>query len=327
MPEQPVEISVPAPTPLPQPPRAARPNRRWTWSNGSSECPNFIPGNNFDGYPVGRPLLAKEQSFYVNGSLHRRFAWVRQICLEYKAAKIHQLQEKLMALYKEEEANNPASLRSLTPWQRGVEGGEDELSSQEDKLIQEIDALVGSYDRTFDQDRRMRKAPERRVEASNLLRHIDHANMLDDEARRHYLELDDFATTRDQSDAIPELFDSLIYGSKGSFTDILMKPFVNKEKTENSTWGTHYLHKPMKQTFTALSASAVLLMLLAPIGILYFVEPSKPISFSVVLIFATAAAWMMSKLPGAKFETVFIAGAAYMAVQVTFLANFQGSSK
>lgn len=173
----------------------------------------------------------------------------------------------------------------------------------------------------------MRQAPESRFEASNLLRHIDHANMLDDEARRHFLELDDFATTRDQSDAVPKFVDSLIYGSRGSFTDILMKPFVNKKKTQSSTWGTHYLHKPMKQTFTALSASAVLLMLLAPIGILYFVEPSKPISFSVVLIFATAPAWMMSKLPGAKFETVFIASAAYMAVQVTFLANFQGSSK
>jgi hypothetical protein len=162
------------------------------------------------------------------------------------------------------------------------------------------------------------------MEAANLLRYIGDTDILDDEARSHFLEIDDFTTTRDLSEAIPNFVDSLIYGPKGTIADILMKPFVNKKKT-NSRWGTHYLHEPMKQTFTALSASAVSMMMLAPIGILYFFEPSKPISFSVVVIFAATAAWMISKLPGARFETVFIAAAAHMAIQVTFLANFQGA--
>jgi hypothetical protein len=177
------------------------------------------------------------------------------------------------------------------------------------------------------QDIAIRRAPGRRYEAANLLRHIDHGDILDNEARSHYLEIDDFITTRDQSEAIPNFVVSLIYGSKGWVANLLMKPFVNKKKTENSTWGTHYLHEPMKQAFTALSASAVLLVLLAPIGVLYFAEPPKLISFAVVFLFATTAAWMVSKLPDARFETVFLITAAYMAVEVTFLANFQGPSR
>ncbi|KAK4453654.1 hypothetical protein QBC34DRAFT_394644 [Podospora aff. communis PSN243] len=178
------------------------------------------------------------------------------------------------------------------------------------------------------QDIAIRRAPRRRYEAANLLRHIDDSDILDDEARSHYLEIHDFMTTRDQSEAIPNFVESLIYGSnKGSWANLFLKPFVNKKKTENSTWGTHYLHEPMKQAITALSASTILLVLLAPIGVLYFVEPSKPISFAVVFLFATTAAWMVSTLPGAKFETVFLITAAYMAVEVTFLANFQGPSR
>lgn len=170
----------------------------------------------------------------------------------------------------------------------------------------------------------MRQRPRCRMEAVDLLRYIDNTDILDDEARSHFLEIDDFTTTKDLSEAIPNFVGSLIYGPKGTIADILMKPFVNKKKM-NSPFETYYLHGPMKQTFTALSASVVLMMMLAPIGILYFVEPSKAISFSVVVIFAATAAWVISKLPGARFETVFIAAAAYMAIQVTFLANFQGA--
>jgi hypothetical protein len=101
--------------------------------------------NKVGGYVQGWPLLAKEQSIYVNGSLHRRFDWGRQLILNYKEGKIEQMQKKLMALHREEEAKDPGSLRSLTPWQLGVEAEEGELSSQRDKLMQEFGPLVYDY--------------------------------------------------------------------------------------------------------------------------------------------------------------------------------------
>jgi len=159
------------------------------------------------------------------------------------------------------------------------------------------------------------------------LQRIEHAGILNKAAAWQFREIDDFITTRDQTKAIPDFIETLVYGAKGSFADFIMKPFVNKRKSECSTGTTHYSHEPIKQVFLALSASAVLLILLAPIAFLYFVEPGKPVSFSVVAISAIVASLMMLQLPGIKLETVFLAAAAHVAVQVTCLANFQGFNR
>ncbi|KAK0626722.1 hypothetical protein B0T14DRAFT_114428 [Immersiella caudata] len=352
MPEQPTETPTPTSTPVP-PPRAYRPKRRWTWSMGMGDAdiekqhaedeivasadvntpmnparsPEIITRNNFADMPPGWCLLAREQDWYHNGSLHRRFGWLYQLCLYYKEGKIGQLEKQLLELAREDQAQNEEALHSLTPWQLGVESEELGFSSERDRLMHEVERVLTSYGRTVKQALAINQAHKvSRGEATNLLQQIEQTGVLDEEAAWHFRGVDDMIKTWDSSEATPGPVDSLVYADKGSLRDFIMKAFVNKKKPEGSTWGTHYNLEPIKQVFIALSAAAVLLILLAPIGFLYFVEPSKPISFSVVAIFAIAAAWLMMKLPGIKIETVFIAAAAYMAVQVTFLANFQGAS-
>ena len=89
--------------------------------------------------PVGWPLLAREQDWYANGSLHRGFGYLRQRKIHWKEARLEQLGKKLMELERYEEAHNSDALRSLTPWQLGLEG------SEKDKLMQEISSLSESY--------------------------------------------------------------------------------------------------------------------------------------------------------------------------------------
>jgi len=95
--------------------------------------------------PPGWCLLAREQDFYANGSLHRRFGWSFQLCLHYKAGRIAQLEKQVLELGREEEAHGKDALHSLTPWQLGIEGEGTRLSSKRDKLIQELDKELYSY--------------------------------------------------------------------------------------------------------------------------------------------------------------------------------------
>lgn len=82
----------------------------------------------------------------------------------------------------------------------------------------------------------------------------------------------------------------------------------------------------LKTAFIVVLVSVVLALLAAPVGILYLVEPNRQWSVVVVVFFALLATWIMAVTPGIKLDTIFIAMSAYMAVLVTFLANFQGGS-
>jgi len=84
----------------------------------------------------------------------------------------------------------------------------------------------------------------------------------------------------------------------------------------------------MERAFQLVATVVVVLPLMVPIGILYFLEPGKAVSLGVVIVFAIAAAFtMLMLIPGVRFDTIFLGTAAYMAVQVTFLANFQSACK
>jgi hypothetical protein len=89
-------------------------------------------------------LLAKEQGYYVNGALHRRFDWERQLFLHYEEARINQISKELKALHHEEAAHDASALRSLTPWQLGMTDGDERLSRR-DKLMHELGGLLNSH--------------------------------------------------------------------------------------------------------------------------------------------------------------------------------------
>jgi hypothetical protein len=67
-----------------------------------------------------------------------------------------------------------------------------------------------------------------------------------------------------------------------------------------------------------------LLLFLLPVAILYFVQPSAGWSAGVVAIFGLAFTVVLALMPRVQIETIFIGLAAYVAIMVAFLVNFQG---
>jgi hypothetical protein len=80
----------------------------------------------------------------------------------------------------------------------------------------------------------------------------------------------------------------------------------------------------VKRVLTISAVIFSLLVLLAPVAILYLVNPRKGVSAAIVLLFGILFTVVISNVQDIKLETVCIGLSAYMAVLVTFLANLQG---
>ena len=83
----------------------------------------------------------------------------------------------------------------------------------------------------------------------------------------------------------------------------------------------------MDKAYNIFMYVLVLALLLAPIEILFLVEPNKWVSAGIVPLFALAGVATMSRMPAIKPEQMFVVMCAYMAVVGTFLANLQGSQR
>lgn len=77
--------------------------------------------------------------------------------------------------------------------------------------------------------------------------------------------------------------------------------------------------------FRLIYVMTVVLPFVLPMSVLYFANPSKLASALVVIIPGCFLTWLMTGLPGRKFDQTFIASAAYLAVLSTLMANFQSS--
>lgn len=101
---------------------------------------------------------------------------------------------------------------------------------------------------------------------------------------------------------------------------------MSKKKPKGSIYA-HHLH-PLwfKAVSTAVVAFLVLFLLLLPVALLYFLEPGKAVSFTVVIIFSLTFTVALSVVPTVRLEVILMGLSAYAAVLVAFLANFQGGS-
>ncbi|KAK1760679.1 hypothetical protein QBC47DRAFT_367888 [Echria macrotheca] len=200
--------------------------------------------------------------------------------------------------------------------------------SRKDKLMHELQELLKIYDEMLLREIELRKRDlvERKV-IQNLNNSLVSADVLDKRAMYHFLHADDFITTKDEDKFIHNPLESLVYYNGGPIHEFIMRPFVDKRKYAGAqAYSVHYRNDRLKICFMTLAIISLLSALLTPVAILYFAEPGKPVSLSVVGFFGIAATVMMAMIPGIKLDTIFIAMSAYMAVMVTFLANFQGSN-
>ncbi|KAK5663105.1 hypothetical protein OQA88_6521 [Cercophora sp. LCS_1] len=302
---------------------------------GSSPAPDrhshpfYVYNDNFEGdelYPKGWPYLARSQDVLGNGSLHRRFGTLRKRRLLYLQGRIHYLGTELFDLDIKDAVSDPGALQSLSPWQLGKGRDGAEAMSKKDVLQHELNKLLAEYEQALLNDIALRKLDiVDRPEVNSLAENIKEAKLLNEQARAPYTDIDDFITTRNRDGLMHHPIEWLVY-TQGPIHDFLMKLFKDKDTPKGSTFKNHYRGDRLKILFTMVLVSGTLLPLMAPVGILYLVDPSKNWSVAVVVIFGFLATWMMAGVPGIKLDNIILGVSAYMAVLVTFLANFQGSN-
>ena len=82
----------------------------------------------------------------------------------------------------------------------------------------------------------------------------------------------------------------------------------------------------LRKLLSAGVVAACLILLVAPIVILYICKLSKAQSIGVVVAFAVLFIIVISQVPGAKTDRTLVGASAYLAVLVTFIANLQNSN-
>ncbi|KXX77311.1 hypothetical protein MMYC01_208540 [Madurella mycetomatis] len=144
--------------------------------------------------------------------------------------------------------------------------------------------------------------------------------ILDGDAKDYLMEPYDFITTRTKRRHGP--FEKLIFGEMG---DWLAELLPKAKAPDGSPYRDHY----DTRLFCALLAAGIALLGLFlyffPVAILYFLEPDKGWSATVVVIFGVLFTVILSQLPQVKIETICIGLASYVAVMVAFLANYEAS--
>ncbi|KAK3378228.1 hypothetical protein B0H63DRAFT_525471 [Podospora didyma] len=289
----------------------------------------WIASDNFDGFPPGWPLLARQQNYYHNGSLHRRFGALHERVLMYEEVTLSSLEQQLLELDKKDDGNasDRSKLRSLSPAQMRSGGKDIERVCEKDELIQEIKIRLKNYFESILQGKELRQLP--RVsggEIVNLYYNARDGHGLDREAMRFLRECEDFVTPR--TERLHNRLEWLIFGDlegKQWYKRLLLRPFVaSKVNSDKTTMAQRIPQLRVKLVLTVLVVLISSVILLSPVLILYFSNATKAWSAGVVLLFVLVFTTIMATLPNMKIDTIFIALSAYMAVMVTFLANFQG---
>lgn len=162
---------------------------------------------------------------------------------------------------------------------------------------------------------------EDRNKIQDLLVNVRKEESMDETAREYYKEIDDFISTRKARNPLESMVYNISWENRG-----LLSWFINQKKPDGSTFDIHIRGDRLQRAFNTLILMPVLLLLLVPIGILYFAEPNKGTSAAVIVVSGFFALVTVAKVSGIKFDAIFVCMSAYMAVLVTFLANLHGRS-
>ncbi|GAB1314275.1 hypothetical protein MFIFM68171_04485 [Madurella fahalii] len=288
----------------------------------SSKDPDFIYREDFEKFPFGWPRFARTQNCYHNGSIHRRFGGLTQRILHHLEVAIAKRETRLLQLDKEDEANNSPRLFSLTPAQAcGEADGAQAEACEQDRIIAESISLLAQYNRALLHDVETRKLHDiGDHEFLNLLDTAKEFGILGGAAMDYLIEPHDFITTRTKR--LHQSFEALIFGGK---SPLLTKLLSKKDAPNCSPYRVHFDTRWFTALFAAGIALLGLFLYFFPVAILYFLEPSKGWSAGVVVIFGVFFTVILSQLPHIKLDTICVGLAAYVAVMVAFLANYEAS--
>lgn len=304
----------------------------------------FIYADNFEPFPLGWPKLAAQQNKYSNGSIHRRFGYLFQRAIFHNGGRLAWLEKLLIESDKEASEKQRTS---LSPEQkRDVVGGEDrqeerqeandeqregDSANRSDALMEEMTTLLMRRAKLMLYDKELRNLPKvSRPEHRNLWDHIHGEEILDEDGRIILLYPDDCVTTS-RRDRVHVIFELLLYGKLRSW--LAGRPWKiskNKERDEDNesrkgSWAATISTAPLKNILDAAIITFCGLVFLLPVLILFLIPLTKVQSAAAVISFVVFFAMCMTIISD-KLETIFVALCAFLAVLVTFLANFQSST-
>lgn len=89
---------------------------------------------------MGWPKFAQSQLLHYNGSFHRAFKYISQRLMHYWQGHLAFLEQELIRLDRRDAASGHPRLKSLSPWQRGLNSetsgdGSDCEANEYDKLM------------------------------------------------------------------------------------------------------------------------------------------------------------------------------------------------
>ncbi|KAL1876585.1 hypothetical protein VTK73DRAFT_9249 [Phialemonium thermophilum] len=278
-----------------------------------------------DTLPLGWPQFAGRRTYTRNLAYVRRFTYLFQRTIDYYGARLGCLEENLREREAQEYSQGgakAAQLRSLLPGQKRPLG--EELIDKDGKeyFFENLGPLLLNFGQFLFYEAKLSKLPRMsRAEHSNMYRSVKENGMLDEEARRHLKYQDEFISTRtDHIDApINWIYERWSQGIV-DFLGKCFRPWAENRKISTSSDDTIPMRFIRGITwYSGLGFCGVTLLL--PPSIIYLLEPSKPVSISIVAGSFVLVAVVFSRVRGMKTETIFFLLTGYLAVMVNFLAS------
>ncbi|CZR64641.1 uncharacterized protein PAC_14539 [Phialocephala subalpina] len=268
--------------------------------------------------PKGLPQLASFISSCDDFSIYRGFKTIHERLILHLMVEITELEKQLDSIDRDDEKNPATSDRLI-----GVQ--DPEPNSIKSKVFKNLGEKIKEYDELVFNHCRMQALgeppPRNRLSYFNWI--WINTPLMDgsDDFIRHQ---GDFVKgVGGRSNYFEEVIKNHVYESPRSIFKRFLKSSEGKD-TENSV--TYYSEGKMDHLRHAMSVSLAIIVLLAPVFLLFLVPMTRVKMVFTAAAFIVPFAMIMSYMTGAKDAEVFIGTATYAALLIVFLGNISGSN-
>ncbi|KAK7710576.1 hypothetical protein SLS57_008343 [Botryosphaeria dothidea] len=276
--------------------------------NADAEVTGQTP-DDLDYHPRGYPQLAAFLNCDENFAICRRYGLLHMRLMLHRQDELRELEDELMSLDADSKADDSRCLTS-----RELDDELDPAGRKE--LLEKIDVKLKQYDELVLRARQMAAlppVPERNF--NSVKTYVENrAPLCENEVQ---------IMERQQD------FVSLVEPREGSWFDAMLEDFLSKlpvsiakRRSTKDPYVRLYSKLRIDRFARLITAVLAVALLMAPVVVLFMHDESGAVKIAVILVFTLFFAAALSIFTKAKRHEVFAATAAYCAVLVVFLGNF-----